>query len=163
MSLIKHGVAAEDVYVSLADDAPLKDGTIIVSLARFQKDREALLSRNTTLGVRLKQDQPPTLLGEDACKLSLIVYEFAAFRDGRPFSYARALRTRLGFTGELRAEGAYLYDQIAHLIRVGFDAFDLPPAITPELLVRATQEMRHVYQPAADGRKTIRDLRAKNR
>ena len=159
MSLIKHGVAAEDIYASLADDAPPTDSAIIVSLARFQKDREALLTRNTPLGVRLKQDQPPALLGEDVGKLSLIVYEFTAFRDGRPFSYARALRTRLGFTGELRAEGKYLYDQIAFLIRVGFDAFDLPTAITPELFACATQEMRHVYQPAADGRKTIRDLR----
>jgi len=42
---------------------------------------------------------------------------------------------------------------------VGFDGFDLPPAITPELFTRALGEMTQVYQPSADGRKTIRDLR----
>ena len=39
----------------------------------------------------------------------LIRAEFPAFRDGRGFSWARMLRTRLNFTGEVRATGAFLF------------------------------------------------------
>ena len=56
--------------------------------------------------------------------------------------------------------GDYLYDQAAFLARVGVDAFELSPTLTPELFQRALKEMTNVYQPAADGKKTIRELRA---
>ena len=48
-------------------------------------------------------------------RLSVIVLEFPKFRDGRGFSWARMLRTRLGFTGEIRATGHFLYDQLAFM------------------------------------------------
>jgi uncharacterized protein (DUF934 family) len=160
MPLIKNGAYADDNFAAVADDAELPDAPIVVSLARFQKDRAALLARNTPLGVRLKSDQSPAALGEDVSRLSLIVLEFPKFRDGRAFSWARMLRTRLGYAGEIRATGDFLYDQLAFMTRVGIDAFEVPDKITLELFHRALGEMRFAYQPAADGRKTIRDLRA---
>ena len=48
--LIKSGAFAQDAFAPVADDAPLPEGAVIVSLARFQKDREALLARNTPVG-----------------------------------------------------------------------------------------------------------------
>ena len=63
--------------------------------------------------------------------------EFPKFRDGRGFSWARMLRTRLGFTGEVRAVGDFLYDQIAYLHRIGFDAFEVPDGFTLENFNRA--------------------------
>ena len=160
MPLIKNGAYADDNFAAVADDAELPDAPIVVSLARFQKDRAALLARNTPLGVRLKSDQSPAALGEDVSRLSLIVLEFPKFRDGRAFSWARMLRTRLGYAGEIRATGDFLYDQLAFMTRVGIDAFEVPDKITLELFHRALGEMRFAYQPAADGHKTIRDLRA---
>ena len=159
-TLIKNGVPAEDAYTDVADDAPLPDGAVIVSLKRFRADRDALFARNTPLGVKLASDQSPEALGADLDRLALVVLEFAKFRDGRPFSWARMLRTRLKFTGEIRATGDFLYDQLAFMVRVGFDSFELPQSITPELFARALGEMTLVYQPSADGRKTVRDLRA---
>jgi uncharacterized protein (DUF934 family) len=158
--LIRNGVAAEDIYTSVADDAALPEGAVIVSLKRFRADREALLARNTAVGVVLASDQSPEALGPDLDRLSLVVLEFPKFRDGRPFSWARLLRTRLKFSGEIRGRGDFLYDQIAFMARVGFDAFELPPAITPALFARALAEMTNVYQPSADKRATIADLRA---
>ena len=154
-TLIKNGAVADDPYTPVADDAPLPDGAVIVSLTRLRADREALLERNTALGVTLASDQSPELIGSDIERLSLVVLEFPKFRDGRPFSWARLLRTRLRFAGEIRAAGDYLYDQIAHMKRVGFDAWALPPSVTPELFARALAEITNVYQPAADGRQTI--------
>lgn len=153
-------VEARDGFTRILDDAPLNDGAVTVSLARFLKDRAALLARNTPLGVRLASDENPQALGDDVARFALIELEFPKFRDGRPFSWARALRTRLGFKGEIRAVGDFLYDQLAYQRRVGFDAWEAPPNLTPALFDRAFAEMTDVYQPSADGKATIRDLRA---
>ena len=110
--------------------------------------------------MRLKSEESPAALGEDAARLSLIVLEFPKFRDGRAFSWARMLRTRLGYRGEIRAAGDFLYDQLAFMTRVGIDSFEVSEKITLELFQRALGEMRFVYQPSADGCKTIRELRA---
>src|SRR5512142_2083477 len=100
MPIIKNGAFAEDVFVTVADDAALPDGAAIVSLARFQEERDALLARNVPLGIQLKAPDNPELLGEDVQRFSVIVLEFPVFRDGRAFSWARMLRERLKFTGE---------------------------------------------------------------
>ena len=160
MPLIKNGAIAENLFTDVADGETLPDGPAVVSLTRFLAEREMLLARNAPLGVRLKAEESPQALGDDVQRLSLIVLEFPKFRDGRAFSWARMLRTRLGYRGEIRAAGDFLYDQLAYMTRVGFDAFEAPETITPELLQRALHEMRFVYQPSADGRKTMRDLRA---
>lgn len=160
MPLITVDGFREDLFVPLGDDAPLPDGAVLVSLARFQKERDALIARNAPIGVRLKSDQSPEILGEDVHRLSLVALEFPKFRDGRAFSWARLLRTRLGFGGEVRAVGDFLYDQIAYQKRVGFDAWEVADGFTPDDLHRALNEISNVYQPSADGRKTIRQLRA---
>jgi uncharacterized protein (DUF934 family) len=56
--------------------------------------------------------------------------------------------------------GDFLYDQIAYQRRVGFDAWEVADGFTPDDLHRALNEISNVYQPSADGRKTIRQLRA---
>ena len=152
---------ANDIFTTVADDAALPDsGGAIVSLARFTKERESLLARNVPIGVRLKSSESPEVLGADVQRLSVVAIEFPAFGDGRGFSWARMLRTRLGFTGEVRAVGKFIYDQIAHQKRVGFDAWELPDGVTLEQFHGALGEITNPYQPSADGKKTIRELRA---
>ena len=158
--LIKSGAYAQDIYAPVADDAALPDGPVLVSLARFQKEREALLGRNMPVGVRLQANENPETLGQDIQHFALIALEFPKFRDGRAFSWARMLRTRLGFTGEIRAVGDFLYDQVNYQHRVGFDAWEVPDHFTVEMFNRALTEMTNVYQPSTDGRTTIRQLRA---
>ncbi len=158
--LLKSGAFVADTFTAVVDDAPLPDGPAIVSLARFEKDRAGLLERNAPLGVRLKSDENPARLGDDVNHLSLVVLEFPKFRDGRAFSWARMLRTRFGFKGEIRAVGDFLYDQISYQHRTGFDAWEVPDHFTLEQFRRALGEMTGVYQPSADGKKTIRELRA---
>ncbi len=158
--LLKSGAFAADTFTQVADDAALPEGPVLVSLARFEKDRDALLARNIPVGVLLKSAESPEKLGEDVNRLSLVALEFPSFRDGRAFSWARMLRTRLGFTGEIRAVGDFIFDQINYQHRVGFDAWMVPDTFKIEDFARALGEMTNVYQPSADGRKTIRDLRA---
>ena len=47
---------------------------------------------------------------------------FPKFTDGRAFSQAFLLRRRLGFTGEIRATGDVLIDQLVQMQRSGFDS-----------------------------------------
>jgi uncharacterized protein (DUF934 family) len=154
------GAYTADAYAAVADDAALPGGAVLVSLARFQKERDALLERNTPVGVKLQSSENPENLGDDVSRLSLIALEFPKFRDGRAFSWARMLRTRLGFAGEIRAVGDFLYDQVNYQHRVGFDAWEVPDNFTVEMFNRALSEMTNVYQPSTDGKKTIRELRA---
>jgi len=158
--LIKSGAYAQDSFAPVADDAALPDGAVLVSLARFQKDRDTLLARNTPIGVKLASDQNPQVLADDISRLSLVALEFPKFRDGRAFSWARILRTRMGFKGEIRAVGDFIFDQVNYQHRVGFDAWEVPDHFTLEMFQRALTEMTDVYQPSADGKKTIRELRA---
>jgi uncharacterized protein (DUF934 family) len=160
VKLIKNGQFATDPYASVADDAPLPEGAVLVSLARFQKERETLLERNSPIGVQLKSSENPELLGEDLHRFSLVALEFPAHRDGRSFSWARMLRQRLDFRGEVRAVGNFIYDQINYQHRVGFDAWAVQDGFTIEQFHRALTEMTNVYQPSTDGKKTIRQLRA---
>ena len=158
--LIKSGAYAQDVYARVADDASLPEGPVLVSLARFRRERDALLARNTPVGVQLQSSENPEALGADVNHFALIALEFPKFRDGRAFSWARMLRTRLGYTGEIRAVGDFLFDQVNYQHRVGFDAWEVPDHFTVEMFNRALTEMTNVYQPSADGKKTIFDLRA---
>ena len=56
-------------------------------------------------------------------ELPLIAVDFPSFRDGRGYSLAYLLRVRLGWSGELRAVGDVLRDQLSHMRQCGFDAF----------------------------------------
>jgi uncharacterized protein (DUF934 family) len=160
MPLITADGFKPDPFVTLADDAALpEEGGAIVSLSRFRKERDMLLGRNAPIGVRLKAEESPEELGDDVHCLSVVALEFPKFRDGRAFSWARQLRTRLRFAGEIRAVGDFLYDQIAHQRRVGFDAWEIANGFSETRFRRALGEITNVYQPSADGRKTIRDLR----
>jgi uncharacterized protein (DUF934 family) len=159
VKLIKSGQFATDPFTPVADDASLPEGAVLVSLARFQKDRDTLLARNTPVGVRLKSSENPELLKDDLQRLSLVALEFPVFRDGRAFSWARMLRQRLDFRGEVRAVGNFLSDQVNYQHRVGFDAWAVPDDFTLEKFQRALTEMTYVYQPSTDGKKTIGELR----
>lgn len=159
MPLIKHRQFVDDAFVSVADNEAMPLDGAIVSLNRFRAERQMLIARNLPLGVRLTSSESPDALRSDVHGLCVIALEFPLFRDGRPFSWARILRTRMGYTGEIRATGHFLYDQIAFLTRVGVDAFEVPKEFSIAQFNRALGEVSQVYQPSADRRITIPKLR----
>jgi uncharacterized protein (DUF934 family) len=63
-------------------------------------------------------EDPRTL---DLTGMTRIDLHFPKFTDGRAFSQAFLLRRRLGFTGEIRATGDVLIDQLVQMERTGFD------------------------------------------
>ena len=75
------------------------------------------------IGVWLAPADDPAALAADVAALPVIAVDFPKFTDGRGYSIGRLLRDRHGFTGELRAVGDILRDQLFALAECGFDAF----------------------------------------
>lgn len=161
MPLIKNGAFVADQFVTVADDAALPEGGIIVSLERWQAERETLRARNTPLGVRLKSGQEPALIADDLDKLAVVALEFPVYRNGRAYSYARLLRERYGYKGEVRAVGAVLRDQFQNMLRVGFDVLEVADNITLDIFKACAGSFTHAYQPGADGSVSVFTLRHK--
>jgi uncharacterized protein (DUF934 family) len=159
MPLIKNGTFIDNTFAHVADDEPLPEGAIVVSLKRWQAERETLAARNEPLGVRLTSEQSPEALGQDIHHFALIELEFPKFRDGRGYSWARVLRQRLGFAGEIRAVGDVLRDQWLYMSRVGVDAFEVRPGTRIEDFRAALAEQTVFYQPASDRIRNVLDLR----
>jgi uncharacterized protein (DUF934 family) len=160
MPLIKDDRLVKDPWITAEDEGPLPlTPRVIVGLARWQAEREELLARNAPLGIRLTSDQTPALFAEDLEQFDLVALEFPKFTDGRAYSYARLLRERYGFTGELRAVGNVLRDQLFFMQRCGFDAFEVADESALDGWREAAREISVRYQPATDRRPWAAALR----
>ena len=84
----------------------------------------------------------------DVHGFSTIILDFPAFKDGRAYSQARLLRERYGYTGEIRARGDILRDQLLFMARCGINAFEF--AGDTEGANEALEEFSFAYQRAAD-------------
>ena len=91
-------------------------------------------------------------------RLALIEIAFPKYRDGRGYSSARILR-EAGYTGELRAQGDVLVDQIAFMKRCGFDSFSPEAPLNQADVEAALSRYDHVYQGAADAAVPVWKLR----
>ena len=160
MPLIKNDALVDDRWVTVADDQPLPDmDPPIVSLERWQRDRETLRRRNRPFGLRLRSDQSPAEVADDLELFDVIALEFPKFTDGRAYSYARLLRERYGFLGEIRAVGNVLRDQLVAMERCGFDAFEVADEAVLTDWLAAKREISVTYQPGADRRRPAMALR----
>jgi uncharacterized protein (DUF934 family) len=122
---------AENEWTILADDAPAPaDGAIVVSLKRWLNERDALSSRAAPVGIVLEAGADAQAHLAELANRPLVALTFAKFADGRAFSYARLMRDRHGFHGEIRAVGDVLIDEIPFMLRCGFDSFEVTDAPT---------------------------------
>jgi uncharacterized protein (DUF934 family) len=132
---------------------------VIVSLGRWQAERTALDGRNAPLGIRLKSDERAETIAADLDRFDVVALEFPAFKDGRAYSTARLLRERYRYTGELRAVGEVLRDQLQFMLRCGFDAFEYAGKTAADEAVAAFDEIGVVYQTTTDRRRSAAALR----
>lgn len=165
MALVKNNLIVTDQWVFAEDDQPLGEGDVVVSVARLQAERETLLARAGNLGIILQSHENPADLADDIHNFQLICLNYPAFTDGRAYSYARLIRERYDYKGELRAVGNVLRDQLLFMHRCGFDAFDVKANDDKalQLWLDAQSEMTTFYQPTADGRQTVMSLRQRRR
>ena len=129
-------------------DTPPAGASLLVPLATFLSDAERFLSHEGRLGVEVPSGDDVRALAPYLKKLSLIALNFPAFSDGRSYSAARLLRERLGYTGELRAVGDVLADQIPLMRRCGITSFEVTHRPTRAALRDGRlAEVRRYYQP----------------
>ena len=154
----------QDGWTAVEDDAAVpEEGAVLVSAARWLRERQALSLRRDGVGAWLAPDGDVEALGRHCAGLGLIALRFPRFQDGRAYSQARLLRERHGFCGELRATGNVLRDQLAFMERCGFDAFEVDGRVSLADAVAALGEMSVWYQPAGDDRMPAWRLRASAR
>ena len=124
MQLIKDKQVIQDNWVYILDETPLDADYIIVPLVRWQQERDQL-SKVKHLGLRLESDVILEDIVDDLSHFQLVELFIPVFTDGRAFTHARLLRSRYGFTGDIRVSGDFMRDQVFYLNRVGVSSFEL--------------------------------------
>lgn len=154
--LVKDGVVVENTWTLIekpeadADKVDVPAGQVIVPLCVWQAQKAQLETR-TDVGVWLDSDETADSLAADVGRLPLIGVNFPGFMDGRSFSTARLLRERYGFTGELRAVGNFIRDQMCYLRRCGVNAFAFANEETDlEAALKSLNDFTEYHQASVD-------------
>ena len=134
-----------DVQFRFRDDEAVGDPGVTV---------DAFGDQSNAAAVRLEPGDEARDLLPHLARLRLIEINFPVYGDGRGYTAARVLR-EAGYTGELRAVGDVLVDQLAFMRRCGFDAFAPEVPIDAADAEAALNRYADVYQPGADGRAPI--------
>jgi uncharacterized protein (DUF934 family) len=127
-------------------------GKVIVPLQVWLA--QAALKDRRDVGVWFASDERPeelqAALARNPQQFALIAVDFPKFTDGRGYSIAYNLRTRLGYDGELRAIGDVLRDQLFYMQRVGFNAFAVRTDKNIDDALKGLTDFSEKYQAAWD-------------
>jgi uncharacterized protein (DUF934 family) len=150
MKVIKDRQIVEDAWHLVEDEATV-DSHAIVSLDRWNAAHESF---GEPVGVVLRSNQSPEDITERD-RLALIAVDFPAFTDGRGYTSARLLRSRLGYKGEIRAVGDVMRDEMFLMSRCGIDSFALKKGKDFEKALAAFNDFSVTYQAAADDERPL--------
>ena len=153
-SIADGGRIVEDTWTSIDASEALHeipaDTAILVPLALWKAERDALLARTAPLGVRLEANEQPADIAGDLARLDLIAIDFPKFTDGRGYSIARVLRERYRYAGKVRAVGDVLRDQLFYMLRCGFDSFAMKHEALIDDALCAYRVFSEGYQSSVD-------------
>jgi uncharacterized protein (DUF934 family) len=132
-------------------DALSGNGRFILPLQAFlDLDPDLRRSAKERLGVALQPGEGLEKIVGLLDQVSLVALAFPAFSDGRSFSKGELLRSRHHFEGAVRATGQVLVDQLPHMLRLGFDEFEVShPVLLKRLEEGRAGGLRLFYQPTA--------------
>jgi phosphoadenosine phosphosulfate reductase len=144
MAYFKNGAFATDPW-----SQPGGSGTLL-TVAEWRERRDARPSG--LLGLKLDPGFAVEALSDDIEAFDLVMIPFPKFTDGRAYSMAWLLRSRLKYRKELRATGDVLFDEMQFMARCGFDAFEITDANTLRLLSegRRATTFDRFYQPGLE-------------
>ena len=125
------------------------NGRFILPMQTFlDLDPEVRKSARERLGVELQPGDELKKIAGLLDDLSLVALTFPVFSDGRSFSKAELLRGGHGFLGAIRAAGEVLIDQLPHMLRLGFDEFEIKhPVLLRRLEAGQVGGLGFYYQP----------------
>ena len=150
--LIKDGAIAQDPWTVLKDATgpevlqAVPGKNFIVPLQFWQAFADELADYPGAIAVWLDSDENVNQIGSNLEQLALVALNFPLFSDGRSYTNARELRERLHYTGEIRAIGDVLRDQLFYMARCGFDAFSLRHDQDPDDCLLAFKDFSTSYQ-----------------
>lgn len=151
--VIKDGKITDNLWKIVNEDhSDLRQDNIILPYSVWLANQDELSQRVSEgkIGLLLEGDHNLQEQNEGIADFALITINFPGFMDGRGFSVARLLRERYGFTGELRASGGVIRDQLCYLQRCGFSSFDLDADINIEAAVESLNDFSEGYQISVD-------------
>ncbi|WP_284124674.1 DUF934 domain-containing protein [Parerythrobacter aestuarii] len=143
------GTSPDDVQFRFRDDETADIAQVTV---------DSFLEQDDAAAVRIEPGDDASALIPHLTRLRLVEVNFPVFGDGRGYSSARTLR-EAGYSGELRAVGDVLVDQLAYMRRCGFDSFAPDKPLDEDDAQAALERWPYAYQSAADARRTIAELR----
>ena len=85
-------------------------------------------------------------LQADLAGISVVELQFPAHTDGRAYSQAVLLRRRYKYTGDIRATGDVLIDQLVHMHRSGFSSAVLAEGVDAAAAQRQFDRYAAFYQ-----------------
>ena len=153
--IILDGAVAEDNWQILNEDAPtsleeIGEGQFLLPLASWNAMQAESKQIPENLGLLLESTDTPEDIQGDIPSIPVIAVNFPAFADGRGFSIGTLLRQRYAFTGQLRAVGKPIRDQLSYLVRCGFNAIQLAEHYDPEKSLESLKDFSDAYQTAVD-------------
>ena len=96
--------------------------------------------------LQLANDADPLAIEVCLADIERIDLHFPKFTDGRAYSQAFLLRRRLGFTGDIRATGDVLIDQLVQMERTGFSSAVLKEGVDASAAQRQFDRFPRFYQ-----------------
>jgi uncharacterized protein (DUF934 family) len=151
--IIKDGKIEQDNWqlISIEDSAnALPSGDVIVPVSLWQEQADNLKQRDGGLAIWLNAGEEPENIVGDLDQFAFVAINFPAFTDGRGYSYARLLRERYDYQGEIRAIGDVLQDQLHFMFRCGFNSYALKDNKNIEAALTGFKTISESYQAAND-------------
>jgi uncharacterized protein (DUF934 family) len=150
-SLIHQRRRTDNTWVIASEPSvDLAGQDVLVPLKVWKSHHTEWLKYAGRLGVLLEPNEDPAEVASELAQFTLIAVNFPVFTDGRGYSIGRLLRERYGYTGELRAVGDIMQDQLFYLSRVGFDAFLLRADQSVEGAITALDSFSEAYQASVE-------------
>lgn len=142
--LIKNGEIIDNTYEWLQDGEQEVTPNSIVPAQKWLSEKDSM---GSVAGIWLEAGDGVEFLQDiDLNQFAVIGVDFPAFTDGRGFSYARLLRERLHYQGEIRALGHFIPDQLGYLLRVGFNGFQFNEDVNLESALALHKPFSIAYQ-----------------
>lgn len=119
---------------------------LIVPLQYWKTYDQELADYAGEIAIWLDSHETVSEIGEKLHELPLVALNFPVFADGRSYTNARELREHLKYSGEIRAIGDVLRDQLYYMSRCGFDAYNLRHDQDLDACLQAFGDFKTGYQ-----------------
>ena len=119
----------------------------ILSISQWREVSHIIQKKKIDVAVEFSSNNCALSGQDEISKVTMIQINFETFKDGRPFTFAKMLRKKHNFKGEIRAVGHVLPDQFIFLIRCGFDSVEIEEENKSAWLEQLEMDEGVYYQP----------------